>query len=163
MLRKGVSALGRMESSAVGHRDNIPHIRNEKVLGTGKKGVMSMDVFSPDSEDKENWLPGEGMSMSSARRPLPSYKPRSSEQRSPLKAGMSGRAVTGSTPLGRRRGKRTGGETKIFEDESASVEEGEGEPSEEVREFMRGAVSPSKKGDLDCIQGLLSLSQGNWR
>jgi hypothetical protein len=28
---------------------------------------------------------------------------------------------------------------------------------------MRGEVSPSKRGDLDCIQGLLSLSQGNWR
>lgn len=34
----------------------------------------------------------------------------------------------------------------------------------DVDRFMRGAdVSPSKKPDMDCIAGLLSLSQGNWR
>lgn len=34
---------------------------------------------------------------------------------------------------------------------------------EEVERFMRGEVSPSKKGDVDCVAGLLALSQGNWR
>ncbi|KAK3397979.1 hypothetical protein B0T20DRAFT_237449 [Sordaria brevicollis] len=34
---------------------------------------------------------------------------------------------------------------------------------DEVERFMRGEVSPSKKGDADAVAGLLSLSQGNWR
>ncbi|KAK4193480.1 pah4 homeobox protein encoded by the pah4 protein [Podospora australis] len=34
---------------------------------------------------------------------------------------------------------------------------------DEVERFMRGDVSPSKKGDVDAVAGLLSLSQGNWR
>ncbi|KAI1082820.1 hypothetical protein F5B20DRAFT_485996 [Whalleya microplaca] len=33
----------------------------------------------------------------------------------------------------------------------------------EVELFMRGEVSPSKRPDMDCVAGLLSLSQGNWR
>jgi len=35
---------------------------------------------------------------------------------------------------------------------------------DEVREFMRGnGRKEAAEDDLDCIQGLLSLSQGNWR
>ncbi|KAI0003992.1 hypothetical protein F4779DRAFT_634173 [Xylariaceae sp. FL0662B] len=33
----------------------------------------------------------------------------------------------------------------------------------EVERFMRGEISPSKRPDMDCVAGLLSLSQGNWR
>ena len=67
----------------------------------------------------------------------------------------------------RNRGAAQKAETKIFEDEGSDdgrEEENRGkkQTSEEVERFMRGA-SPGKKGDLDCIQGLLSLSQGNWR
>lgn len=159
MLRKGGSALGRMEGVDVGHRDNIPPRRIEREEGA-KKGSLTMEIWDGD-DDKENWMPGEG--IGSARRPLPSYNPRSTIPRSPLRSNTNGRPKnTGSTPLGRRgRGKKT--ETKIFEDTDAD-DENRQEPSEEVAEFMRGAaVSPSKKGDLDCIQGLLSLSQGNWR
>jgi hypothetical protein len=56
----------------------------------------------------------------------------------------------------------------IFEDADAA----ENPPSksaqlpvldDEVERFMRGQVSPSKKGDVDAVAGLLSLSQGNWR
>ncbi|EFX03284.1 homeobox transcription factor [Grosmannia clavigera kw1407] len=36
--------------------------------------------------------------------------------------------------------------------------------TDDVEKFMRsGEASPSKKGDLDCVAGLLSLSQGIWR
>lgn len=34
---------------------------------------------------------------------------------------------------------------------------------DEVERFMRGEVSPSKKGAAGAIAGLLALSQGNWR
>lgn len=127
--------------------------------------------------DKENWLPGE--LPSSARRPLPSASRAFSK--TPSKAGQlerekERRSLTASTPLTGRNRSRTAAkqkETIVFEDGSAS-EEGEEildaenrkekETSEEVERFMRGdPASPGKKGDLDCIQGLLSLSQGAWR
>lgn len=49
---------------------------------------------------------------------------------------------------------------EIFEDTMKSAM-----PSREneVEKFMRGSVSPSKKPDMDCVAGLLSLSQGAWR
>ncbi|KAI3342688.1 hypothetical protein F4824DRAFT_442921 [Ustulina deusta] len=39
----------------------------------------------------------------------------------------------------------------------------EGKGGEEVERFMHGDLSPSKRPDMDCVAGLLSLSQGNWR
>lgn len=67
------------------------------------------------------------------------------------------------------------GAVAIFEDEDAASPRRRDEngrmlqrsPSrrneDEVERFMRGEVSPSKKGDVDCVAGLLALSQGNWR
>lgn len=69
----------------------------------------------------------------------------------------------------------SGGGPDIFEDSSS---EGGDVPTkralllraatipgtDDVEKFMRnGEASPSKKGDLDCVAGLLSLSQGIWR
>ncbi|KAI8632351.1 hypothetical protein F5Y19DRAFT_420734 [Xylariaceae sp. FL1651] len=67
---------------------------------------------------------------------------------------------------------RKGADTAVlvFEDgENAGYEGGregpqrEGKRDDEVERFMRGEVSPSKRPDMDCVAGLLSLSQGNWR
>lgn len=39
-----------------------------------------------------------------------------------------------------------------------------GREGEEVAHITRGELSsPSKRPDMDCVAGLLSLSQGNWR
>ena len=40
---------------------------------------------------------------------------------------------------------------------------GRGGKEDDVDKFMRGSVSPSKKPEMDCVAGLLSLSQGAWR
>lgn len=114
---------------------------------------------SPSGDsDKENWIPQEGGNMV-RRRPLPSNRPdRPSQSQAIL--GDNSKIVSHAVNLGggkNRRRKATQAEPQIFED----GENGEANP--EVEKFMRGEVSPSKKGDLDCIQGLLSLSQGNWR
>lgn len=88
---------------------------------------------------------------------------------------LGSRASTAPTP--RLRGGKTGLEhaVSIFEDENGKVKEGsgvgarkstvdkKGRDSDEVERFMRGEVSPSKRPDMDCVVGLLSLSQGNWR
>ncbi|KAI0600193.1 hypothetical protein F4775DRAFT_74084 [Biscogniauxia sp. FL1348] len=68
-----------------------------------------------------------------------------------------GKPGTGASPL------------RIFEDGDEEETEESRRPragdrrDSEVAEFMRGEVSPSKKPDMDCVAGLLSLSQGNWR
>ncbi|KAI1756501.1 hypothetical protein F4782DRAFT_482778 [Xylaria castorea] len=59
----------------------------------------------------------------------------------------------------------------IFEDSENATCNGKGKrvsregngDDEDVEHFMRGELSPSKRPDMDCVAGLLSLSQGNWR
>ncbi|KAI1178750.1 hypothetical protein F4777DRAFT_60719 [Nemania sp. FL0916] len=78
--------------------------------------------------------------------------------------------------LGQRLGRKPSeaAAVAIFEDgDSDSPAEGrqkDGDENEkedpDVERFMRGAaaeLSPSKRPDMDCVAGLLSLSQGNWR
>ncbi|KAI0401851.1 hypothetical protein F4802DRAFT_578629 [Xylaria palmicola] len=78
------------------------------------------------------------------------------------------RANTAPIPGQRPRKGGGGAAVAIFEDgEDAAHDErrprdGKGE-DREVERFMRGELSPSKRPDMDCVAGLLSLSQGNWR
>lgn len=144
MLARAVSSLARLQSAAGKSKAKA-------------KGVMVL-VQSPGGEsDKENWIPGEGNEGSQTRRPLPSHKPKVGRAKALGNSKSSGAANSSNIGRSRTKGKKKV-ETEIFED----VEEGK-EVDGEVARFMRGEVSPSKKGDLDCIQGLLSLSQGNWR
>jgi hypothetical protein len=117
-------------------------------------------MYSPSGDsDKENWLPNE-QSGNPRRRPLPSS--RSEKQHNPRPVlgdnfNIPSHAVNFGGGRHRSR-KSTNVAPEVFEDQ-----ENVSEVPAEVEKFMRGEVSPSKKGDLDCIQGLLSLSQGNWR
>lgn len=140
---------------------------------------------SPSADsDKENWLPLEnGTGNYRRRRPLPT--PQDSARRRVL-ADNRQTTATHTVVMGdatRARGRKTnkgGNEAEIFEDandddegnEDRARRRGGGHQKDkedvpvvdkEVERFMRGDISPSKKGDLDCVQGLLSLSQGNWR
>ncbi len=189
-LDRQQSALGRLQSTAVGtlssmalqeSRLNVQANATMRRQAMGevdhnkKRGGSGYEVvLSPGDDEKENWVPsGLGVGQNgSVRRPLPAYRAPSNVGTSPLKLfSLTAARRTGSTPsFGRNRKKEVVG---VYEDGSGGEEsEGEGdvtedrqrekETSEEVERFMRGA-SPGKKGDLDCIQGLLSLSQGNWR
>ncbi|KAI2629041.1 hypothetical protein GGS21DRAFT_527184 [Xylaria nigripes] len=81
-----------------------------------------------------------------------------------------GRANTAPTP-GPRMRKVGDAPLAIFEDGKYVASDKRGQQSlrdlkrndDDVERFMRGEVSPSKRPDMDCIAGLLSLSQGNWR
>lgn len=147
--------LGRAQSS-LARLQNPSEKMPEIVFGSnGKDGLMR----SPSGDsDKENWIPNENTG-NPRRRPLPSA--RSDKQ-------LGSRAVLGDNHNipshamnfggnGRRR-KAKDVNPNIFEDK-----ENAGGVDRDVEKFMRGEISPSKKGDLDCVQGLLSLSQGNWR
>lgn len=146
--------LGRAHSSLA--RLQFPGKGYEQSSGHGKDGLMR----SPSGDsDKENWLPGEN-AASNRRQPLPSSRnDRQSNSRTVL--GDNHNIPSHAVNLGGRSRKRKSEDigSHIFEDDQENSEQ----PGEEVEKFMRGEVSPSKKGDLDCIQGLLSLSKGNWR
>lgn len=138
-----------------------------RLQGSHKDGPLKSHDNKPSSNltrsptgdsDKENWMPGEN--GSNARRPTSTTTPWPKQDRRRVleaTANMSGFP----SKVGARRNKSKishEDSTRIFEDEV-----GEENVDPEVERFMKGEISPSKKGDLDCVQGLLSLSQGNWR
>ncbi|KAK1755138.1 pah4 homeobox protein encoded by the pah4 protein [Echria macrotheca] len=136
---------------------------------------------SGHDSDKENWSPDEEgnprftFSQPTAdpaprRRPLPwspkRQHPRRTSARNspePYRTVLGSRSNTAPAvyPHARRGGggKRDQSSPKleIYEDSVGARDD------DEVERFMRGEVSPSKKGDVDAVAGLLSLSQGNWR
>ncbi|KUJ22720.1 uncharacterized protein LY89DRAFT_680839 [Mollisia scopiformis] len=149
-LGRALSSLARLQNPGASSSKLSPDPNT-----FSKDGLMR----SPSGDsDKENWVPHEGGGGNRTRRPLPSSRP--DKQANPRAVlGDNHNVPTHATNFGGRKNrKRAPVETNIFEDQENTVEVGE-----EVEKFMRGEVSPSKKGDLDCIQGLLSLSQGNWR
>lgn len=121
------------------------------------------------------------------RRPLPSSSSSSSSSlqkqgpssrrilqdhhQRPSLSGGSGRANTAPVSANHRHHRKGAAVVEIFEDGSSPRGLGGKEnrlpvpaaDDDEVERFMRGEVSPSKKGDVDAVAGLLSLSQGNWR
>lgn len=116
---------------------------------------------------------------SSPRRHLPASLHGSNGRRTGFmdeRRGLLGGGHRAYTAPGQRSNKRRAGRSpasiNIFEDDGEEVDS-DGDSSgkgrfgprreDEVERFMRGEVSPSKKGDFDCVAGLLSLSQGNWR
>ncbi|KUI54038.1 Homeobox protein YOX1 [Cytospora mali] len=156
-----------------------------------KKSKMSMLLSPGGDSDKENWNPHSIGNMGfrgaarpfNGRRPLPGAplsKDPSTASGTPRK-GMgrilgdaSNRSFLGranTAPSSRR--KKGSTPLEIFEDGTGGVDASDDEDHErhgrsgvtddEVERFMRGEVSPSKKGAASAIAGLLALSQGNWR
>lgn len=157
-----------------------------------KKVKMSM-LLSPggNDSDKENWSPDEighhtfhgSQRPNAGRRPLPSaplsrhnspavasQNPRRQAMEDGTNRLLLGRASTAPTAR-RRKGQMP---IEIFEDggdeaDEADASDNDDEPcrpelaDDEVEKFMRGEVSPSKKGAASAIAGLLALSQGAWR
>ncbi|OAA82531.1 Homeodomain-like protein [Akanthomyces lecanii RCEF 1005] len=148
------SSVGRLEHTGKENEDSF-------FKGDGKVKVSML--MSPTDSDKENWSPDEdgNATGAGARRPLPavSTKPKNPrrlgrgvlQSRSPGKLGSRA-----NTAPSRPRGMKDS--VDIFEDEATRVSR-----DADVEKFMRGEVSPSKKPDMDCVAGLLSLSQGAWR
>ncbi|TQV97257.1 homeobox transcription factor [Cordyceps javanica] len=151
---RAISSVGRLEHTGK---------ENDELFGKGDAKVKVNILASPTDSDKENWSPDEdgNAAVGGSRRPLPpaSTKPKNPrrlgrnvlQSRSPGKLG--GRANTAPS---RPRGMKDS--VDIFEDEATRVSR-----DADVEKFMRGQVSPSKKPDMDCVAGLLSLSQGAWR
>lgn len=157
------------------------------------KRVKPSLLRSPGGDsDKENWSPDSdgnavfrgAQRMPAGRRPLPSaplfkVMPSTDSLNSRRTMGrvlgestnrsLLGRAST--APTARR--KRGESPVEIFTDggNDANASDNDephrlgrsGVTDDEVEKFMRGEISPSKKGAASAIAGLLALSQGNWR
>lgn len=151
--------LGRAQSSLARLQNPLKPSSRMPEKDHGSNGKDRLMRSPSGDSDKENWTPDDNTG-NTRRRPLPSA--RSDKQ-------LSSRAVLGDNHnipshaidfggTRNRRRKAKDVEPSIFEDK-----ENAGRVDTDVEKFMRGVISPSKKGDLDCVQGLLSLSQGNWR
>jgi hypothetical protein len=175
MLARATSSLARLQTT----NTSVGNGKDE--LKKGKLGSGEILASPGGDSDKENWLPDtSGTGGSQMRRPLPSARPQKGSRRRALENSHSSASISKSkTPkLGASaagleifdegEGDENDDQENENENRSRSGKNGKGANGKkavdkEVEKFMRGEVSPSKKGDLDCIQGLLSLSQGNWR
>lgn len=178
MLARASSSIARLETARSSDDENVtpakesPHDR-----------CKVSRLLSPTDSDKENLSPDEDGNPRSGglgpRRPLPSTtaklsgtNPRRTAGRALQENGASLLNARASTaPGGLKRGKDAVG-INIFEDGGAKRPvlspgkkrgAGQGGKENDVDKFMRGEVSPSKKPDMDCVEGLLSLRTGAWR
>ncbi|OAX81791.1 hypothetical protein ACJ72_03869 [Emergomyces africanus] len=142
-ISRAMSSLARLES---GHRGS-----------TSKAGEGPTDFHNGDS-DKENWIPG--TQTPAARRAPNKQKSRRAvlQKSNRLRDGQntgSNLPITGSGKT--QRGFRGG-----FRNPNPAQEDAD-EGTEKSREEPVDISSLSQVEDLDCIQGLLSLSQGAWK
>ncbi|KAL6873232.1 hypothetical protein J3F83DRAFT_732565 [Trichoderma novae-zelandiae] len=121
-------------------------------------------LVSPSDSDKENWSPRNGVRAANGRRQMPPNSPSRSQSARRIGRVLQGRKSPAllmrshTMPSDSRSPVKTG--VPAF---GGMETEAESPRDDEVSRFMCGDVSPSKKGDMDCVAGLLSLSQGAWR
>jgi len=135
-LSRTVSSLGRLETER-NKPSNLP-----SKLSKSNKPDLELD---PGDSDKENWVPGTRSSQ--VRRRTTSHAPRQV-----LRDANTNRRVSAIGNGKRNRPYPTGTQGKVPTELSA-----------DVSAFMSSGTGGSQEDDLDCVQGLLSLSQGAWR
>ncbi|KAK4871319.1 hypothetical protein LT330_000556 [Penicillium expansum] len=140
-LARTVSSLGRLETGR--NKANMNPSKLSKPLFS-KSGKLDLEQ-DPGDSDKENWAPG--TRSTNIRRRNTSHIPRPV-----LRDANRNRGLGISTNGKRNRPLQTGSQGKAPPELSA-----------EVSAFMAGGSGDSQEDDLDCVQGLLSLSQGAWR
>ena len=144
-LHKSSTALGRLEekpdSSAAVYAKPTPKLMYSE---------SAFSVHIPGNEsDKENWSPSGEVSNGGQSEPSQRFGDRFKGTQ-----GLSKDLARQSTVEGQRQRMSVSNAECIKDEEDP-----------EVAAFMRGAQKSNISGneELDCVQGLLSLSQGNWR
>lgn len=128
------------------------------LLSTTKDDSLNYMVMSPSEDsDKENWLPQQNGSP--RRRPLPSSR---SDKSPRIRTILSDNdeKTSNSSGFGSFKNKKwrlSNSLADVYKD-CAQVK-----VCTEAENSGNREASPSKVGDLGAIQGLLSLSKGNWR
>ncbi|RSL40838.1 hypothetical protein CEP53_013122 [Fusarium sp. AF-6] len=149
--------------SSVARLETDPE-ETEKADREFSKVKVSMLVSPSGDSDKENWSPDEDGNPSDAnRRPLPPALPKS---QNPRRVGRALQEQKSPSLLANRANTAPARPRSIIKEGMEIFEDTLKRPApreDEVDRFMRGSVSPSKRPDMDCVAGLLSLSQGAWR
>lgn len=150
-LSRTVSSLGRLETTAKSITSNALSNKQQSIDKSMKGDSADIDWDVGDS-DKENWVPGTRRSIRRRHRRATSQVQRQvlGEAGNVNRNGVDELALAAEVSRQRMSGSSTDENTQPQTKLDA-----------EVAAFMSGAVS--REEDLNCIQGLLSLSQGAWR
>ncbi|KAJ9214409.1 transcriptional regulator family: Homeodomain [Paecilomyces variotii] len=154
-LSRTVSSLGRLQSDQNISMDKSPLPRKDLKSYNGSKYDVFEDI-DPGDSDKENWVPGTQQPQV-RRRAVPRQNRRPILKEAGRTQDQPGKSSKVMTDGRHARSSRNQGPSASKENALAP------EVDEEVSAFMSAAGGPSQEEDLDCIQGLLSLSQGAWR
>ncbi|RDA83774.1 hypothetical protein CP532_5182 [Ophiocordyceps camponoti-leonardi (nom. inval.)] len=185
------SSSGVLQPGSAKRNASATRLRQTKRHKLGRSSSSKMEpesgkvkvamLLSPNDSDKENWSPGEedeAPRPQPRRRPLPSNAPPKAchsrrtgrvleEQKRPgLLCDRANTAPSGLTSLTATTTTTTAAAkttTKTTSNGSCDIYEDSSSDADKVKRFLSENVSPSKKGDMDCVAGLLSLSKGNWR
>lgn len=161
-LSRAVSSLARLQGTDGKPAKEIATHKNQSTKDTTSSVEPGRDISPSGDSDKENWVPG---TQCSTRRPggpttgqgRPALKEATGTQTVGAAGALAGIRTEKSRQSRQSRdvlGARGNKENQILE---------MAQEDEEVAAFMAGTTAPAREEDLDCIQGLLSLSQGAWR
>lgn len=140
-LSRTVSSMGRLETD----RNRVNSHSKLSQSTPSKPGKLEFEL-DPGDSDKENWVPGTRASQVRRRTTSHTVRPALRDANRNRGLGLS----TGNAK--RNRPFPSGTQAKVPP-----------ELSSEVSAFMSSGAGDSQEDDLDCVQGLLSLSQGAWR
>lgn len=150
-LSRTMSSLGRLETTAKSITSNALSNKLQSV-GKATKGDPADIDWDVGDSDKENWVPGTRQSIRRRHR-----RATSQIQRKVLAdAGSVNRNGVDELALAAEVSRE-----RMTSNTSTENTQSQTKLDAEVAAFMSGAVS--REEDLNCIQGLLSLSQGAWR
>lgn len=143
-----------------GRTQPVPKVTAKKLGGKGASNEPSSAnaSFILADSDKENIDPGGNLARDAT--------PHSQVEKKRIGVPILGVSRKTNSQLTDRRGR---GRKRGLEKELLMRDDGGMECDEEVEDFMRRQPSgtqgsgPAVEDDLDCIQGLLSLSQGAWK
>ncbi|KAK2758970.1 hypothetical protein FQN54_003068 [Arachnomyces sp. PD_36] len=154
-LSRTVSSVARLQSEPDLSTD-AALLKDGKIPKSGKPTDYDDIDFQLGDSDKENWLPG--TQTSNARR----RGPRGNRRRPALQSSRSAGGVSDGNQFSSNKRMKNSRDRRFGVDKENR--EAASEVDEEVSAFMAGgSTGASQEEDLDCIQGLLSLSQGAWR
>ena len=157
-LNRTQSSVARLQTSKEDSREPMAN-RAEKSW----KPASQLTIDDSGDSDKENWEPGT-QSRSLVRGSTTNQMPSSRTRRSVLKESL--RVPSQSFSLDSLIAQKDDGasaptsQSAILSDNKENADDS---IDEEVNTFMKGSCAPREPDELDCVQNLLSLSQGKWQ
>ena len=155
-LARTTSSVARLQTVSGNIQPKVQEAK-EKSFKANSQITLYRDP-SGDS-DKENWVPG--TQTTNIRRRQQNAQSLSSTRRTIL--GENSSVVSHATNFGSVQGQSNTIQRRREKRKSDTQDKENVEVDEEVSQFMGGSSLPREEEELDCVQGLLSLSQGAWR